>query len=344
MNAEDIAKEFETTVTGGNPKAPITGVAGIREARPGDLTFLADTRYRRYAAQTSATAMLAPEDWDSPSGAAVIRVSDPEMVFGIVAARFAPPSEPATPGIHETAVIGPDVTLGADVSIGPHCVVGKGSRIGDRSVLVAHCVLAARVTVGGDCCLYPMVSVREHCRLGDRVILHNGVVVGSEGFGYEPTDQGLRKIPQTGIVVIGNDVEIGANTAIDRARFGVTRIEDGVKVDNLVQIAHNVTLGAHSVIAGATALAGSAMVGPKVQIGGQAGVAGHLTIGAGAVVAGRAGVTKDVAPGEFVSGFPAMPHDRAMQNHAHVMRLPHLKKRVAELERAIRELERKETR
>ncbi len=343
ITAEDIARKFETTVIGGDPRAQISGVAGIREAGPGDLTFLANYRYRGFAAKTSATAMLAPQDWQDATDAAVIRVADPEAAFMTMAERFAPPKDPVTPGIHATAVIEPDVELGAGVSIGPYCVVGKGCRIGARSVLVANCVLGSHVTLGENCFFYPMVSVREYCRFGDRVVLHNGVVVGSDGFGYEATDDGLRKIPQTGIVVMGDDIEIGANTAIDRARFGVTRIENGVKVDNLVQIAHNVTLGAHSVIAGMTAFAGSVIVGRKVQIGGQAAVSGHLTVGDGAVIAGRAGVTKDIDPGRFVSGFPAIPHDRELQRQAHVMRLPHLKKRVAELERRIRDLERKET-
>ncbi len=343
IKVADIAKRFDATVEGGDPRAPITGVAGIREAGAGDLTFLSDKRYRGSAAKTCATAMLAPMDWRDATNAAVVRVPDPEAAFMSVAECFAPPVEPAIPGVHESAVIGRDVDLGAGVSIGPHCVVGNGCRIGCNSVLVANCVLGAHVTIGADCCFYPMVSVREHCRLGDRVVLHNGVVIGSDGFGYHATDDGWRKIPQTGIVVMGDDIEIGANTAVDRARFGVTRIENGVKIDNLVQIAHNVTIGAHSAIAGMSALAGSAMLGRNVQMGGNSAVSGHLQVGDGAVVAGRAGVTKDVAPGQFVSGFPAMPHDRELRMQAHVMRLPHLKKRVAELEQRIRELERKES-
>ncbi len=344
MNVAAIAERVQAGVEGGDAQAPITGVAGIREAGPGDLTFLADARYRSHAVRTRATAMLAPQDWQGETEAAVIRVPDPEGAFMTVAALFAPPPQPVTPGIHETAVIGQDVELGDAVSIGPHCVVGDGCRIGDRSVMVANCVLGAHVVVGADCRFYPMVSIREHCRLGDRVILHNGAVIGSDGFGYQPADSGWRKIPQNGIVVMGNDIEIGANTAVDRARFGVTRIEDGVKIDNLVQIAHNVTIGAHTVIAGMSALAGSAILGKHVQMGGNSGVGGHVSVGDGTVIGGRGGVTKDIPPHQFVSGFPAMPHDRELRIHAHVMRLPQLKQRVADLEQRIRDLEAKELR
>ncbi len=341
MTVSEIACRLAASVEGGNPDARISGLAGIREAGPEEITFLGDARYHVHAAQTRAAAILATPDWRAETSAAVIRVPDPESAFMQVAAWFAPPAEPDVPGVHPTAVMGREVVLGTGVSIGPYCVVGNGCRIGAGSVLMAHCVLGHQVTIGAGCCLYPMVGIREHCRLGDRSVLHNGVVIGSDGFGYTPgAAGGWRKIPQTGIVIVGDDVEIGANTTVDRARFGVTRIGNGVKIDNLVQVAHNVIIGADSAIAGMTAFAGSVTVGARVRIGGCAAITGHVTVGDDAVVAGRAGVTKNIAAGQFVSGFPAVPHDRDLRMQAHVARLPELKKRVARLEQCLREMER----
>ncbi len=340
ITVTEIAERLHGSLEGGDPQAPVTGVAGMREAGPSDLSFLSGDRYRVHAVGTRAAALLVPADWRGTTAAAVIRVPDPEEACMTAAAWFAPSPEPVFPGIHKTAVIGDEVQLASGVSIGPYCVVGNGCSIGADTVLMSHCVLGSRVSVGAACRLYPMVGVREHCRLGDRVILHNGVVVGSDGFGYRPHDGAWRKIPQTGVVVIGDDVEIGANTAVDRARFGVTRIENGVKIDNLVQVAHNVTLGEHTVVAGMAAFAGSVQVGRRVRVGGQAAFAGHLTVGDDAIIAGRAGVTKDVASGQMVSGFPAMPHERDLRLQAHVMRLPQLKKRIAGLEQRMQQMER----
>jgi UDP-3-O-[3-hydroxymyristoyl] glucosamine N-acyltransferase len=236
-------------------------------------------------------------------------------------------------------VVADDAVLGEGVSIGPQCVIESGVRIGDRTVIGPGCCLGQATSVGSDCRFHALVSTREGTRIGDRVIIHNGAVIGSDGFGYVREDSGWKKIPQLGIVVIGDDVEIGANVTIDRARFGQTVIENGVKIDNLVQIAHNVVVGENTAMAAQVGIAGSAIIGKNTQFGGQSGAAGHLEVGDGAIVAGRGGVTKDVPAGAIVSDFPAIPHGQARKMHAHIKRLPDLKKKVDAMERRLAELE-----
>ncbi|MFC1497695.1 UDP-3-O-(3-hydroxymyristoyl)glucosamine N-acyltransferase [Verrucomicrobiota bacterium] len=327
----------------GDGTVAVTGLAGINDAGSGDVTFLSNPRYASAAAQTEAAAIIVNEDFKGECSCAVIRVKNADKAFAGLAALFAPEPVKYKPGIHQTAVISKEnVELGKDVSIGPHCVIEENVTIGDRTVLCAGCYIGRNTVVGSECRFYPHVSVRDHAKTGDRVIIHNGAVIGSDGFGYVQEKGEWKKIPQIGIVEIGNDVEIGANVTIDRARFGKTVIGNGVKIDNLVQIAHNVQIGDNTAMAAQVGISGSSIVGHNVQLGGQAGVAGHLTIGDNSVVGAQAGVTKDVQAKTFVSGYPAMPHGKARKMHAHVMRLPELKKRIKELEQRITELENKE--
>ena len=318
----------------------IHGVAGISEAGEGELSFIANPRYAAEAAVTKASAVIVSEDWSSACPASLIRIKNPDEAFAKAAAFFyMPPPRPPT-GIHPTALVAPDAELGKNVSIGAFCVIESGAKIGDDTVISPQCYIGRKVVLGENCWLYPQVSLREEVRVGKRTIVHNGTVIGSDGFGYSVDDQGIRtKIPQTGIVEIGDDVEIGANVTIDRARFGKTSIGHGVKIDNLVQIAHNVVVGDHTVIVSQAAIAGSTHIGSKVIIAGQVGIGGHLHVGDGAVIGATAAVSKDVEAGAYVLGTPAMPAAKFKRTQANILLLPKLKVRVAELEARIRKLE-----
>lgn len=312
----------------------IRGAAGFDDAGPGEITFADDPRLLKRLDELTAAAVILAPGHDAP--VPVLRADDPRAVFADVLGVFAPPLEAALPsGIHPSAHVDPDAELGDEVAIGPGSVVGPGVRIGSRTRLGAHVVLEADVTIGADCCLYHQVVVRERCRLGDRVTIHAGVVVGTDGFGYHPGVSGLVKIPQIGIVVLEDDVEIGANACIDRATTGVTRIGAGTKIDNLVQIAHNVSVGRSSAISAQSGVSGSCDIGDGVTLGGQVGVGDHLSLGDGVRVAGQSGVTRDVAPGETVFGCPAVEFQRGYRLVAHYHRLPELFRRVVELERTL---------
>jgi len=339
LTVAEIADRLDGELIG-DGKGRIKAIAGIQEAGEGDLTFLANRRYAEQLSRSRATAVLVPRSWNEQPGRTVIKVDDPEKAFVEIVGLFAPAAITYPPGIHETAIVSDEAAIGEAVSIGPYCVVRPGATIGARGVLTAFCYVGDQTTIGEDGLLYPFVSIRERVRIGTRVIIHNGSVIGSDGFGYTADEQGVRtKIPQIGTVEIGDDVEIGAGVTVDRARFGVTRIGDGVKIDNLVQVAHNVVIGDHAVIVAQAGIAGSSEIGSKAILAGQAGISGHMRVGEGAIVGAQGGVTKDVPPGVFVSGYPAMPHRQATKLQAHVGKLPELKKRVDELEKRLQQLE-----
>jgi UDP-3-O-[3-hydroxymyristoyl] glucosamine N-acyltransferase len=340
LTVAEIAKRINGVVEG-NGEAEITGLAGIREAQPGQLAFIANPRYAHAASVTKATAVIVGVDWNRPCSGTLIRVKNPDKAFAEVAQWYAPPPIAFTPGIHPTAVIAAGVQMGKDVHIGPLCIVEPGAKIGDRCVLVAACYVGHGAVIGNDTKLYPQVTLREYVRIGERVIIHNGSVIGSDGFGYVQEGAVRKKIPQIGIVVIGNDVEIGANVTIDRARFGQTTIGNGVKIDNLVQIAHNVIIGDNACVVAQVGISGSTSVGERTILAGQVGVAGHLVIGSDVIAGAQAGINKDIAPGTFVLGSPAYPYDKATKIFAHTARLPELKAKVAAMEERIAKLEQK---
>ncbi|MBI2441650.1 MAG: UDP-3-O-(3-hydroxymyristoyl)glucosamine N-acyltransferase [Lentisphaerae bacterium] len=338
LTVAEIAQRLNGKVEG-NTEALITRLAGIREAQEGDLSFVATPHYAGAAAATRATAVIVNEDWNRSCSATLIRVKNADKAFAEAAQWFAPPAIQFAPGIHPTAIVDHDAKLGRDVFLGPYSIVEPGAAIGEGSIICAHCYIGHGAVIGADCKLYPHVSIREYTRMGSRVIIHNGAVIGSDGFGYTQEGAVRKKIPQIGIVVIGDDVEIGANVTIDRARFGQTRIGNGVKMDNLIQIAHNVVIGDNCVIVAQAGISGSTMIGDRSIIAGQAGIVGHLVLGPDVIVAAQSGVTKDIPAGAFVFGSPAMPYEKFTKLHAHMMRLPELKEKLAAMEARLAKLE-----
>lgn len=323
----------------GDGQVDISGVAGVSDASTGEISFIANPKYASEAATTQASALIVSEDWTLESPAALIRVPNPDAAFAKVAVEFYTPAPLPAKGVHPSAVIANDVELADGVRIGALCVIEAGVKIGADTVIFPQCYIGHQVQIGANTMLYSQVSVRESATIGDRTIIHSGTVVGSDGFGYSVDESGVRtKIPQIGTVQIGDDVEIGSNVSIDRARFGKTRIGNGVKIDNLVQVAHNVVIEDHAVIIAQVAIAGSATVGSKAIMAGQSAVAGHLKIGAGAIVGARAAATKDVPPGEYVLGFPAISAAKFKREQASIALLPKLKKRLANLEKKVNEI------
>jgi UDP-3-O-[3-hydroxymyristoyl] glucosamine N-acyltransferase len=316
----------------------IRGVAGIREAGPGEITFIANPKYEEFVAVTRASAVITGRSLPSPKP--VIRIDNPYYAYLQVLNLFAAAAAVRYPrGVHEAAVVDPSAVLGSNVAVGPLCYVSKNARVGDNTTLVAAVFVGEAVEIGADCLVYPHVTIREGTTLGQRVILQPGVVLGADGFGYAKNGSTHHKVPQIGRVVVEDDVELGANTCVDRATTGETRVRRGTKVDNLVQVAHNVVVGENCVIAAQAGVSGSSELCDGVVLGGQAGLAGHIVVGERAMVGAQAGVTKDVPAHTAVSGYPAREHGAAKRIHAHTAMLPELFRRVKELERRLRALE-----
>jgi UDP-3-O-[3-hydroxymyristoyl] glucosamine N-acyltransferase len=315
----------------GDAKVKISGAASLAEATPEEISFFYHPRYSAQLRKTDAAAVIVPADFSETISPAVIRVENPAKAFEQIVRRFAPLPVKFAPGIHPSALIHSRATLGDRVSIQPYVVIEAGAQIGDGVVIGAGSYIGHDVAIGNGCMIYPRVIVRERCRLGARVILHSGVVIGADGFGFEMTSAGQEKVPQIGIVQIDDDVEIGANTTIDRARFGRTWIQEGVKIDNLVQVAHNVVIGRHTVIAAQTGIAGSVRIGQRVMIGGQAGIIGHIEIGDGTMIGAQTGVSKNLSGGVWWAT-PSVPLKEAKVHLAWVRRLGEFFERVKRLE------------
>ncbi len=307
------------------------------EAGPSDLTFVADAGHFAALAGSAAGALLLGEKLPAADRPA-LRARNPQLCFARALALFHPlPAMP--PGIHPTAVVAPDAVIEGGASVGPLCVVEGGCRIGAGSVLVAQVYVGAGVRIGRDCRIYPQVVLQEGVLVGDRVILHGGAVIGADGFGYAREGARYVKIPQVGRVVLEDDVEVGANTTIDRATLQATRIGRGTKIDNLVQIGHNVSVGEDTVIVSQVGISGSSRIGSRVTLAGQAGIVDHVRVGDEAIVGAQAGVPKDVPPGAVVLGAPAIPHLEFKRQLVAIARLPELRKAVQALEARVQELE-----
>jgi UDP-3-O-[3-hydroxymyristoyl] glucosamine N-acyltransferase len=328
LTLKEIASRLGGEVAGDDSVA-VSGVATLDDAGPGEIAFLANPKYRSRLATTRAAAViLGPRDRDLTSIPRIVS-DNPYAYYARTVALFNPPRAPV-PGVHPLAAVDPSATVAASAEIGPGAVVGAGARVGERVRIGAGSVVGEGASVGDDTVLNPHVTVYHGCVVGARCILHSGAVIGADGFGMAPDAGRWVKIPQVGRAVLGDDVEVGANTCIDRGALGDTVVEEGVKIDNLVQIAHNCRIGAHSVIAGCTGISGSTVVGRHCVIGGGVGMVGHITIADGVTLTGMTLVTKNITePGVYSSGLPLMPHAEWLKNAAHLRRLD----RIARLAR-----------
>ena len=337
MKLRELAERLDCRLEG-DGSLEITGVATLQDAGPGQVTFFANPKYLPQLRQTRASAVIAGEKADGTQ-AAILRVRDPYLAFARAVELFADTWRPSA-GIHELALVEEDAVIAPDASIGPFVVIGRGARIGARTQIRSHASIGRSAEIGDDCLVHSHVSIRERVRIGNRVILQDAVVIGADGFGFARQPDGThQKIPQTGVVVIEDDVEIGAHSAVDRPAVGETRIGAGSKIDNLVQVAHGVRIGRNALLAAQVGVAGSSVLEDQVTLAGQVGVSGHITIGTGTIATAQSGIPNSVEPGSFVSGYPAIANRDWLKSSAVFRKLPELRKLVAELERRIAELE-----
>ncbi|MEZ5405543.1 MAG: UDP-3-O-(3-hydroxymyristoyl)glucosamine N-acyltransferase [Verrucomicrobiia bacterium] len=337
----ELAKLVEATLEGDGSRL-IAGVGGLDDATSDQLSFLANPKYKRSAQKSRAGAILLGLKEPPPNDqASLLRVENPSKAFAEICALYFPIRPKPKAELHPQAIISPQAKLAANVTIQAGAVIEENVEIGEGTVIGANVYLGRDVKIGKNSLIHPNVTILERCQIGDEVVIHSGAVIGADGFGFDLSQGGAEKIPQVGMVQIDNRVEIGANTTIDRARFGKTWIQEGVKIDNLVQIAHNVVVGKHTIIVAQVGISGSTTLGQQVIIAGQVGMAGHIHIGDGAVVTAQAGVSKDVAAKSIVSGYHAQPIREEQRIEAAMRRLPELLKRVKELEALVAQLQKK---
>jgi UDP-3-O-[3-hydroxymyristoyl] glucosamine N-acyltransferase len=320
----------------GDPGRVVRGAAPLDGAASDDLSFLAGGRYLPMLASTRAGAVLVPRSLavDAPENVTLVRVDDPYVAL----ARILPllyPAPPEAPGIHPSAIVGEDAEIAASATVEPYAILGRGVRVGEGARIGAHAVLGDGCSVGANSIVHPHATLQAGTRVGERCTIHSGARLGSDGFRFVFLDGGHRKVPHVGACVIGDDVEVGANTTIDRGSIGDTTVGDGTKIDNLVQIGHNARIGRHVLLVAQVGISGSTTVGDGALLAGQAGTNPHVTIGARARVGGRSGVTADIAPGLTVSGNPARPHRESMRAQASVFGLPKVVERLKALEAAV---------
>ncbi|HEX5474369.1 MAG TPA: UDP-3-O-(3-hydroxymyristoyl)glucosamine N-acyltransferase [Vicinamibacterales bacterium] len=336
MKLRELAERLECRLEG-DGEIDVSRVAGLEQAGPGDLSFFANPRYAPLLATTRASAVILREGLAAPC--AMLRTAHPYLAFARAIEAFASPAA-APAGVHPRAQVAASAIVAPDASVGPFAVIGEGARIGARTVIHPHVVVGAGAAVGDDCVVHARVSVRERVVIGNRVVLQDGAVIGSDGFGFARRPDGTHhKIPQVGGVVVEDDVEIGANTTVDRPAIGETRIRAGSKIDNLVQIAHGVTIGRNVLLAAQVGIAGSTTIEDDVTLAGQVGVAGHLTVGKGTIATAQTGIPNSIAPGRFVSGYPAIDNRDWLKASVLFRRLPELRKTIADLERRLAALE-----
>ena len=339
MKLREVAEQLKCRLEGAAGDTEITRVAGIERAQPGELTFVANARYHPLLQTTRASAVILHDSDRAEAPCAVLRSPNPYLSFAHAVILFGQPIQPPR-GIDPTSSVASDATVGPEVSIGAFAVVGAGAVVGARTVIYPNAVVGPAARLGDDCVVHAHASIRAGVVLGHRVVLQDGAVVGSDGFGFvKQADGSYLKIPQHGDVVIEDDVEIGANTTIDRPAVGETRIQAGTKIDNLVQIGHGVSIGRRVVLAGQVGIAGSTTVEDDVVLAGQVGVSGHVRIGRGVVATAQTGIPNSLEAGTLVSGYPAIPNRDWLKASAIFRQLPTLKKRIAELEQHVAQLE-----
>ncbi|MDX1386452.1 MAG: UDP-3-O-(3-hydroxymyristoyl)glucosamine N-acyltransferase [bacterium] len=332
----EIAQLIDAEIEGDN-RIKISGVRSLAEAGPGDLSFLSKHNHYSDLEKSRASAFIVPPDL-SPNGKTFLKVQQPTLALARVLKFLFPDPIPHPRGIHPTAVIGEGVQLGEGVAIGAYAVVGDHCRIGDGTILYDGVHVGAETVIGNFGILYPKVTVREGTQIGKRVILHPGVVIGADGFGYSFTEEGYHKIPQVGRVVIEDDVEIGANSCVDRATLETTVIGRGTKIDNLVQVGHNVQIGKDCILAGQVGISGSVKIGNAVLMGGQVGVKDHVTIGHGVRFGGQAGVAGDISDKGDYLGTPARPMEEFLKEKSWVLRLPELFQELDQIKKKLNSL------
>ena len=337
MRVDEIAKHLNAGFEGAGD-LDITGAAPLESAGPREISFIGNKKAATQADQSQAGCLLVTREF--PSGRTLIRVDDPRGGFASVIGLLYP-RPPVAAGVHPTAVVAPDAEIAPSAAIGAHASIGARVRIGERTIIGPSCSIGAGARLGADCLLHAHVSIYDQVTIGDRAVLHSGCVLGADGFGFVRGPESYQKFPQIGRVEIGDDVEIGANTCIDRAALGVTRISDGVKLDNLVHIGHNCSIGKHVVIAAQTGLSGGVVVEDYAVIGGQVGIGDKARIETGAVLGSGCGIltSKIVRKGQVVWGTPARPLKEHLEQLASLSRLPKLRKEIAELEKRLRDRE-----
>ena len=337
MTLQELADRLGCRLEGGDAGATVTGVAGLDEAGAADVTFLANPGYAPRVASTRAIAIIANDRLPS-APCAILRAANPYLAFARAVGLFAP-RDPEPSGIHDTAIVAPGARLGDGVSVGPFSIIEDGAVIGARTRIGSHATIGRGALVGEDGRIGSHVAIHARVTIGNRVVMQDFSVVGSAGFGYAPRGDGTHEhIPQTGAVIIEDDVEIGALTAIDRPAVGETRIGTGTKIDNLVQIAHGVRVGRNVLLAAQVGIAGSTRIEDSVALGGQVGVTGHVTVGKGVQAAAKTGVTGDIKPGTVIAGYPSDEIQSWRKSHAALRRMPQLRERIRELEEKVEQL------
>lgn len=334
LTLAEIAKIVSGELHGGSPELVIRDIAEIQQATPDTISFVGNSKYLHYLDTTRAGAVLLPADYDGDFTPRVT-VRNPQLAVKQLIDVFRPPLPETFTGIHETAIVDSSVQIGEDVTIGPYSVIEAGGIIGDHTVVKSHVTIGRDTVIGDHCYIHSDVNIYHRSRIGNRVILHSGTVVGSDGYGFTFHEGTHQKIRQVGRVRIEDDVEIGANCTIDRAALGETVIGEGSKLDNQIQIGHNVKLGKGCLIVAQVGIAGSTELGDYVTVGGQTGIAGHIRIGDRVTIASLAGVTKDVKAGQVLSGFPAIPHTEEKKQKIHIRKLPEYARRLRNLEKLI---------